>query len=82
LSTVYLAEPDKSYTKLPERIASMIKSDLASYSSALILSTVDSLKVTVLLVSETDVLLFVATALAAPASFDFSFVLLIPLSDL
>ena len=42
MSIDYLALPDKSYTKLPVRIASIISSDIFSYSCADIFCTSDS----------------------------------------
>ena len=43
VNTFYLADPDKSYIKLPVRIASIISSEFLSYSTADIFCTSDSL---------------------------------------
>jgi len=43
VNTFYLADPDKSYIKLPVRIASIISSEFFSYCTADIFCTSDSL---------------------------------------
>ena len=79
----YLALPDKSYTKLPVRIASIISSDRFSYSCADILLTSDSrIAPEPSLVSGLLRELRESTDLAASLSVFFFFLVLIFLSDL